>query len=102
MIGFVAMVPTFFGTYWNNATWGSDPGTQISGLATAGLTAAFAGLAAAHKLLEKAPTETEREVGRGEVGRAEGGGGETGRTKRVRSDVKHLASAVILVPRRDG
>ena len=62
VIGFVAMVPTFFGTYWNNATWGSDPGTQISGLATAGLTAAFAGLAAAHKLLEKAPTETEGEV----------------------------------------
>lgn len=55
IIGLVAMVPTFFGTYWNNATWGSDPGTQMSGLATAGLTAAFAGLAAAHKLLEKVP-----------------------------------------------
>jgi hypothetical protein len=55
VIGFAAMVPTFFGTYWNNATWGSDPGTQLSGLATAGLTAAFAGLAAAHKLLESGP-----------------------------------------------
>lgn len=61
VIGLIAMVPTFFGTYWNNATWGSDPGTQISGLATAGLTAAFAGLAAAHKLLEKAPKETTAE-----------------------------------------
>jgi hypothetical protein len=57
VIGLVAMVPTFFGTYWNNATWGSDPGTQLAGLATAGLTAAFAGLAAAHKLLTKAPPE---------------------------------------------
>jgi hypothetical protein len=54
VLGLIAMVPTFFGTYWNNATWGSDPGTQISGLAIAGLTAALAGLAAAHKLLEKA------------------------------------------------
>ena len=61
IIGLVAMVPTFFGTYWNNATWGSDPGTQISGLATAGLTAAFAGLAAAHKLLEKAPKDDEKQ-----------------------------------------
>jgi len=23
----VAITPTFFGTYWNNATWGSNPGT---------------------------------------------------------------------------
>ena len=46
---------------WSNATWGSDPGTQISGLATAGLTAALAGLAAAHKLLEKAPKEDEKQ-----------------------------------------
>jgi hypothetical protein len=50
-VGLVAMVPTFFGTYWNNATWGSDPGTHVGGLATAGLTAALAGLAAAHKFL---------------------------------------------------
>jgi hypothetical protein len=51
VVGLIAMVPTFFGTYWNNATWGSDPGTHVSGLATAGLTAALAGLAAAHKVL---------------------------------------------------
>jgi hypothetical protein len=51
VVGLVAMVPTFFGTYWNNATWGSDPGAHVSGLATAGLTAALAGLAAAHKVL---------------------------------------------------
>lgn len=62
VIGLVAMVPTFFGTYWNNATWGSDPGTQISGLATAGLTAAFAGLAAAHKLLEKPSKDDVEQV----------------------------------------
>jgi hypothetical protein len=50
--GFVAMVPAFFGAYWNNPTWGSDPGTQVFGLATAGFTAALAGLAGAQKFLK--------------------------------------------------
>jgi hypothetical protein len=50
-VGLAAMVPTFFGTYWNNPTWGSEPGTQVVGLAAAGLTAALAGLAAAKRVL---------------------------------------------------
>jgi hypothetical protein len=47
----LAVAPTFFGTYWNNATWGSNPATQVSGLVIAGFTAATAGIALAHKLI---------------------------------------------------
>jgi hypothetical protein len=47
----LAIAPTFFGTYWNNATWGSNPATQVGGLVAAGFTAATAGLALAHKLI---------------------------------------------------
>jgi hypothetical protein len=54
-----AMVPAFFGAYWNNATWGSDPGPHVLGLATAGFTAALAGLATAQKFIKK-PTPEER------------------------------------------
>lgn len=52
VFGFVAMTPAFFGAYWNNPTWGSDPGTQVLGLATAGFTAALAGLATAQKIMK--------------------------------------------------
>lgn len=49
-----AIVPTFFGTYWNNDTWGADPGSNVTGLVTAGFTAAVGGLALAHRLLRPA------------------------------------------------
>jgi hypothetical protein len=49
-VAIAAMAPTFFGTYWNNPTWGSDPGAHISGLVTAGFTAALGGLALAKRL----------------------------------------------------
>jgi hypothetical protein len=45
-----AVAPVYWSSYVNNATWGSDPGSQILGLGAAGLTAATAGLAAAHRL----------------------------------------------------
>lgn len=48
-----AMAPAFFGAYWNNATWGSDPGPNVIGLATAGFTAALAGLVTAQKFIKK-------------------------------------------------
>ncbi len=54
----VAMAPTFFGAYWNNRVWGSEPWTHVGGLAAAGFTAAFAGLAAAQKFIKK-PTPEE-------------------------------------------
>jgi hypothetical protein len=56
LVGLVAMAPAFFGSYWNNPTWGSDPGPHIIGLLTAGLTAALAGLAAAQKFMRKTPS----------------------------------------------
>jgi hypothetical protein len=49
-IAVAAVTPTFFGTYWNNPTWGSNPGSQLSGLVVAGFTAAVAGLALADRL----------------------------------------------------
>jgi hypothetical protein len=44
LIGLGAMVPSFFGAYWTNNTWGADPATNITGLVTAGFTAAVGGL----------------------------------------------------------
>jgi hypothetical protein len=46
-----AIVPTFFGAYWTNDTWGADPGSNVTGLVTAGFTAAVGGLALAERLL---------------------------------------------------
>ena len=45
-----AAVPVYVSSYASNPTWGSDPATQLLALGTAGLTAATAGLAAAHRL----------------------------------------------------
>lgn len=46
----VAVAPVFWSSYLNNATWGTDPPAQLIALGTAGLTAATAGLTAAHRL----------------------------------------------------
>src|SRR6476646_1594714 len=51
LVAAAAITPTFFGSYWNNETWGANPGTQVSGLVVAGFTAAAAGLALAHRLI---------------------------------------------------
>jgi len=51
-VAIAAMTPTFWGTYWNNATWGSDPDAHISGIVAAGFTAGLAGLALAKRLLK--------------------------------------------------
>jgi hypothetical protein len=59
VFGLIAMAPAFFGTYWNNATWGAEPWTHVSGLATAGFTAALAGLATAQKLIKKSDSSAD-------------------------------------------
>ncbi len=46
-----AVAPVYWTSYVNNPTWGSDPGQQLLALGAAGLTAATAGFAAAHRLL---------------------------------------------------
>jgi hypothetical protein len=39
----------FWGTYWENATWGDDPQGQLVALFVAGFTAATGGLALIHR-----------------------------------------------------
>lgn len=50
-VALVALLPVYFSSYVNNPTWGSNPQVDVSTLITAGLTAATAGLAAAHRAL---------------------------------------------------
>jgi hypothetical protein len=51
LVAVAAMAPTFWGTYWNNPTWGSEPDAHVAGIVAAGFTAAIAGLALAKRLL---------------------------------------------------
>jgi hypothetical protein len=51
LVAVAAMAPTFWGTYWNNPTWGSEPDAHIAGIVAAGFTAAIAGLALGKRLL---------------------------------------------------
>jgi hypothetical protein len=67
LLAAAAITPTFFGSYWNNETWGANPGTQVSGLVVAGFTAAAAGLALAHRLITQDTSKSESDAtGQGE------------------------------------
>lgn len=53
LVALVAIVPVYFSSYENSATWGENPGVEVVALIAAGVTAATAGLAAARKATKR-------------------------------------------------
>ena len=68
VIGVVLGALTYFTIYNKNATWGDDPGTQITALAIATFTAATGGLLAGRRLLPtQAAGEAKPDVDKGQA-----------------------------------